>query len=373
MEILILNWKDVKNPQVGGAEVIAFEFAKRLVKDSHKVTFFSRSFPNCVKEETLDGVKIIRRGNRLSVYLEAYLYYQSLKNKPDKVIDMINTICWQTPSYVPKNNRIAYVNQLAKEVFFYELPKPISYIAYLLEKFQYLTYKNTKFLCYSSSTKNDLQQMGINAKNISIFTLGLDHERYKAIREKTNYPLFIYVGRLVRMKRVDLCIRSFNLVVNKYKNAVLAIVGNGSDEERLVGISKKLRRSKNVIFVNKNNFFLKKHKKDLKIKLMQEAWGLLLPSVKEGLGMVVTEAAACGTLSIVSDVTGLRDSVIKNKTGLILSEKPSKKELSGAIIKIIEDVKLRNGLSKEAIRWAKNFDWDKSYREFKNLIIKNEK
>ena len=130
MDILILNWKDVKNPHAGGAEIIAFEFAKRLVKDGHKVTFFSRAFQNCLKEEVLDGVKIIRNGNRFGVYFNAFLYYNGLKkNKPDRVIDMINTLCWQTPFYVPKKNRFAYVNQLAKEVFFFELPKPFPIIA----------------------------------------------------------------------------------------------------------------------------------------------------------------------------------------------------------------------------------------------------
>lgn len=369
MEFLFLNWKDVKNPDAGGAEIIAFEFAKRLVKEGHKVTFFSRVFLNSPEEEIIDGVKIIRKGNKLSVYLQAFLYYTNLKNKPDRVIDMINTICWQTPLYMPKEKRIAYVNQLAKEVFFFELPRPFSYIVYLLEEFQYLTYRNTRFLCYSNSTKNDLEEFGIKGKNIKIFPLGLDHSRYKIDNKKFSYPLFIYVGRLVKMKRVDLCIESFKEVVRRYKNSKFAIIGNGPDEERLKTIAKNLKLSKNIIFVDKNNFFLKKNKLDQKIKLMQAAWCLLLPSVKEGWGMVVTEAAACGTPSIVSNVTGLRDSVVKDKTGLILSKNPSVKELSDAIIKVIEDDKLRTKLSKEAVLWAKNFNWDKSYREFKNLII----
>ncbi len=368
MEILILNWKDVKNPHAGGAEIIAFEFAKRLVEDGHKVTFFSRAFPNCLKEERLDGVKIIRKGNRFSVYFEVFLYYKNLKNKPDRVIDMINTLCWQTPLYVPKKNRIAYVNQLAKEVFFFELSRPLSYIAYFLEELQYLTYRNTRFLCYSESTKKDLQEFGIKGKNISIFSMGLDHQRYKKNGKKTKYPLFIYVGRLVRMKRVDFCIRAFYDVIKKHKNAKLVIVGNGPDENRLFDLTKKLKLSKNIVFVNKNNFFLKKHKNDVKVKLMQEAWCLLLPSVKEGWGMVVTEAAACGTPSIVTNVTGLRDSVIKDKTGLVLSEKPPIKEFSDAIIRVIEDNGLRERLSKEAVLWAENFNWDKSYKEFKKLI-----
>lgn len=369
MEILVLNWKDVKNPQVGGAEIIAFEFAKRLVKEGHKVTFFSRSFSNCLKEEILDGVKIVRRGNRLSVYLQAFLYYRSLKCKPDRVIDMVNTICWQTPLYVPEKNRIAYVNQLAKEVLFYELPWYLAYPAYFLEALEYQSYKNTKFICYSESTKKDLLDFGINKDIVNVFSLGLDHDRYLPGLKKDKNPLFIFVARLVRMKRADICIMAMKKIVKQYPKARLAIIGNGPDEERLSRIVKELNLSKNVIFVNKNNFFLKKDRMDIKVKLMQEAWCLLLPSVKEGWGMVVTEAAACGTPSIVSNVTGLRDSVLKNKTGLILSEKPSDKELSTAMIEIINNNILRDKMSKESVSWSKNFNWDKSYSEFKSFIL----
>ena len=140
MKILILNWKDLKNPDVGGAEIITYELSKRLVKEGHQVTWFCRQFPGAKEKDELDGIKIVRRGNRYTAYLAAFFYYRSLKEKPDLVIDMINTICWQTPLYV-KGRKAGYLNQLAKEVFFYELPRPISWLAYLLEEWQFKTYK----------------------------------------------------------------------------------------------------------------------------------------------------------------------------------------------------------------------------------------
>ena len=88
--------------------------------------------------------------------------------------------------------------------------------------------------------------------------------------------------------------------------------------------------------------------------------------------MVVTEAAACGTPSIVSDVTGLRDSTIHRKSGLILSSNPSAEELSTSMIKIIEDKKLRMNLSRGALLWSKNFNWDKSYNLFKSLLLSSQ-
>jgi glycosyltransferase involved in cell wall biosynthesis len=130
----------------------------------------------------------------------------------------------------------------------------------------------------------------------------------------------------------------------------------------------RLNLQQNVFIINKNNLFLKKNHKDVKVELMQEAWGIILPSVKEGWGMVVTEAAACGTPAIVSNVTGLRDAVIGNKTGMVLSRNPKPKELAKAMKLMIMDSDFRKKLSLGAIERSKNFTWEKSYKAFKRLI-----
>lgn len=369
MNILIFNWKDLKNPDVGGAEIITFEIAKRLVKKGHKITIFTRSFKGAQPEETVDGINIVRRGNSITTYLYAPLYYLSIKEKPDIVIDMVNTICWQTPLFV-KCKKLGYVNQLAREVLFYELPWPISIIAYHLEKLQFFLYRNVHFACYSQSTKNDLVGFGIPPEIVHVFSIGLDHERYFPTH-KAKDPLFIAVGRLVRMKRFDLCIRALALVVKKYPKAKLAIIGYGKELDNLKRLAVDLNVSDNVDFFGKDDaLFFKKSERDVKVKLMQQAWALLMPSVKEGWGLVVTEANSCGTPAIVSNVTGLCDSVINGFTGLVISKDPTPEELANAMILLIEDSKLRRRLSENAVEWAKQFSWEKSCDEFCKILEK---
>lgn len=368
MNILILNWKDIKNPDVGGAEIILYELAKRMIRDGHTVTWFCRTFPDATSQDEYDGIRVIRRGSILSVYWHAFLYYRALPKKPDRVIDCVNTICWQTPLYVPKSNRVMLVNQLAKEVFFYELPFPLSYIAYALERLEYLTYKNTKVLCYAPSTKKDLSTFGIPEKNISIFSLGVDHHRYKP-GAKSKDPLFIFVARLARMKRPDLCVRAMRLVVDKHPKATLAIIGYGPMENTLIDLIHALDLANNVSLVNKNALYFSKNSKDQKVWYMQRAWALLLPSVKEGWGMVVTEAAACKTLSIVTDVTGLRDSVVAGNTGLVISSNPTVEELSTQIMRVIGGKSLRVTMSTRAQRRAMKHDWNASYHQFSTYLL----
>lgn len=367
MNILILNWKDTKNPEVGGAEIILYEFAKRWIKKGHTVTWFCRSYKGAKPKDVLDGIQIIRRGNKLTTYLQAFLYYRSLRKKPDIVLDVLNTIFWQTPLYVPKEKRIAYVNQLAKEVFWYELPPIISHISFILEKFQFITYRTTPFVTYANSTKGDLINEGIDADQINIFPMGLDENRYKP-GKKSTLPLFVCINRLVRMKRTDLVIHAMKSVVKKYPKAQLAIIGYGYARERLGKIRDKLNLQKNVFFVDENILFFKQSKKDKKIDLMQKAWALVFPSVKEGWGMTVTESGACRTPAIVSDVTGLKDSVMGGKTGIIVSKNPSEGELVDAMIRIIKDNKLRNKLSDGALQFSKQFTWEKSAITVLNIL-----
>ena len=367
MDILILNWKDIKNPDVGGAEVILYELSKRLVRDGHTVTWFSRTYNGGKKDETIDGIRIIRRGNRFTVYWEAFQYYRSLTKKPDKVIDCVNTICWQTPLYVPREKRIAYVNQLAKEVLFYELPPVISHIAYLLEPLEYLTYKTTRFVCYSESVKKDIASFGIPLSHISTFPIGIDHDRYKP-GKKSKTPLIVFVARLTAMKRPDMCIAAMQIVVKSVPDAKLAIVGYGPMEQRLQEMINEYGLQKNVFLVNKDHLFFDKHPKDQKVKLMQEAWALLLPSVKEGWGMVVTEAAACGTPSIGTRVTGLCDSIADFRSGILLSTTPDIRELADAMMLVIRKTSLRKRMERNAIGVSDEHTWKVSYNRFIEIL-----
>lgn len=367
MNILILNWKDVKNPEVGGAEIIIYELARRWATKGHSVTWFARGFPQGKKEEYMDGIHIIRKGTLFTTYLYAFLYYQSLRIKPDVVLDVLNTILWQTPLYVPARSRFVYINQLAREVLYFELPPIIASIAYFLESFQFIPYKNTNAITYAPSTKKDIASVGIRPQKVQLFSLGVDHSRYRP-GKKSKTPLFLCVSRLVRMKRTDLVIKAMKVVLKKYPNCKLAIVGYGYQRESLGTLRDNLGLKQNVIFIDEDILFFKKEVKDKKISLMQKSWALVFPSVKEGWGMTVTECAACATPAIVSNVTGLSDSVKHNKTGIILSKNPDPEEIANAMIRIIEDKTFREKVSKNARTFSKQFTWDDAAARVLSII-----
>ena len=75
MKILLLNWRDLKHPYSGGAEVWAHRIAEGLVRLGHDVTFFAAHVVDVPEDEYVNGVRIVRRGSRLTVYREAKKFY----------------------------------------------------------------------------------------------------------------------------------------------------------------------------------------------------------------------------------------------------------------------------------------------------------
>ena len=75
MKILIFNWRDIKNPWAGGAELNYHEQAKIWIKLGHEVTLFCGSFQGAKSFEVIDGINVYRKGSRFTVYIWAVIYY----------------------------------------------------------------------------------------------------------------------------------------------------------------------------------------------------------------------------------------------------------------------------------------------------------
>lgn len=329
MKILFLNWRDIKNPKAGGAERVTHEISKRWVKEGHEVILFTASFPNCLAEEVIDGVKVIRYGRQWSVHWYAFRYYQkNLKGKIDVVIDEVNTIPFFTPLFV-KERKIVYFNQLAREIWFYESKFPINLLGFLFEPLYLQIYRKTKAMVISSSTKKDIARFGI--KNAEIFPMAIDFDNEQQfINEKEKELTMIFVARLVKSKQPEEAIKALALILKTVPNAKLWMVGSG--EEKYLMKLKQLAADLNV--TSKLKFFGFVNE-DEKFSLMSKAHLILVTSTKEGWGLIVTEANAVKTPAIVYNVDGLRDTVKDKVTGLIVSPNPD--SLASAVLNLWEN------------------------------------
>lgn len=355
MKILIYNWRDIKNPEAGGAEVFTHENAKRWVKAGNEVIQFSASFPRAMNEETVDGVRIVRDGNRITVYSKAREYYKKYfsKEKFDIVIDEINTIPFFTPDFV-KEKKVALIHQLAREFWFHETPFPAALLGrYFLENRWLSKYRNIPTMAVSNSTKQDLINLGFT--NVSIVPEGIRFKPLKKVPRKENKTL-IFVGRLKKAKKPQDAIKAFSIVRKKIPSAKLWIAGSGYYRDKLEKIA-----GKNVRFFGKVS-------EKRKLELMRKANAILVPGIREGWGLIVTEANACGTPAIAYNVPGLRDSVEDGNNGLLVS--PNPKNMAEAIIRFLSDKNLQEMLSENALTHSRQFSWDNSAKETLNFLEK---
>lgn len=370
MKILILSWRDIKNPRAGGAEFITHQCAKYWVKRGNKVTLFTTSFPNCKRNETIDGVEIIRKGLEINVAWWAFRYYRRyFRNKFDIIVDEINTVPFFTPLYVSEK-KVVFIHQLAKEIWWYEANFPVNLVGYLSESTFLKLYRKIPAITVSNSTENCLLNLGFKDENIYIIPECIKHDFQESLISitKEKNPTIIYVGRIKKSKRVDHCIKAFINVKKELPSTKLWIVGDGED--------KYIKYLKDNVLVNnlENEVIFFGRLNDYeKFELMRKAHLIIVASVREGWGLIVTEANSVGTPAVVYDVPGLRDSVEDKVTGLIC-EKNSIKNLASNIIRLLKDDTYREELSKNALDWSKNFICEKtgkvSLEILKSIVLK---
>ncbi len=358
MNILILNWRDIKNPRSGGAEILTHEVAKRWIKLGHKVTLFSSTFPNSKKEEMIDGVKFVRGGHPdarfllSSVHFLAYKFYRKNPGKFDAVIDEVHGLPFFTPWYV-KEKKVVLICEVAGDLWVKMFGPFFGLFGRLIEHlYLRFIYKNIPYLTISISTQDELLKEGIKNKYITVLPMGITVPKEIKKIEKEKDPTLIFVGRLSKSKGIEDAIEALSQVLKINTKIKFWIVGGG-DEDYVRFLKKK---AKNLNVLDRISFwgYVSEEKK---FELMGRAHILLAPSLKEGWGLTVPEAGFMGTPAIGYNVPGLREVIKDNKTGyLTLRNNPS--ELAKSIDKSLKKESEYERLGRAAKNMSLSYNWD---------------
>jgi len=357
MKILWINHRDLKHPHAGGAEVRLYEIARRLVKMGHEVTVLCENVNGLPSEEVLDGIKIKRMGNKISIHVLAPLYVKKHGHEYNVIIDDIaHAVPWYSP-LVTKTPVIAQVHHVHQDVVHIELPKPLAWIVSRAERTITKVYKH--FIAVSQSTKEELvKRFNINPNRVTVVPNGVDLEKYKP-GSKDQRPTILWIGRIKKYKNLDHLLKAYKIAKQKISDAQLIIIGTGDQEQEM----KKLARELEL----RDVYFLGKVSEEEKIRWMQRTWIIVSTSTIEGWGMVVTEAATCRTPAIAYNVPGLRDFVKHMETG-ILVKLGNIEQLAKTITWLLTDDNLRNRLAENAYRYVQQFSWDRVAEDFLEVI-----
>ena len=311
MNILLVNWQDLRNPHAGGAEIHLFEIFSRLASRGHRVRLVCSSFRGAAEVEVVDGIEVHRRGGRHSFALEGRgAVFDALRDeKADVLVDDINKLPLYTPTLTDRPV-YAIIPHLFGTTAFHEVAWPMAAVVWLAERAIPMTYARAWFHAISDSTKADLVARGIPAERIAVVYPGVDSEHYSPdpATPRSTPPRFVYVGRLKRYKGIEIMIDALAIARRERPDLTVDIAGSDDDRPRLEGIA----RDRGVAEAVRFRGFVDDA---TKLALLRGAVANVFPSPKEGWGITVMEAAACGTPSLASDSPGLRDSVRNGQTG----------------------------------------------------------
>jgi glycosyltransferase involved in cell wall biosynthesis len=214
-----------------------------------------------------------------------------------------------------------------------------------------MVYRRVPFEAVSTSTADDLVARGIPRGSIRVIHNGVDSARLTPDpTERSSTPLFVYLGRLKKYKRVDVVIRAFAGL--NVPEATLEIAGTGDYRAPLEGLVKSLDLNGRIKFLG----FIPE---DEKVHFLRRAWASVLASPKEGWGISNLEAAACGIPVIAANSPGVRESVVDGETGFLVPQ-GDPQAMAAAMRGIVQSQDLVNVLGNAARRFAETFTWDRA-------------
>ncbi|MCX7881903.1 MAG: glycosyltransferase family 4 protein [Brevinematales bacterium] len=359
MKVLVVNWRDIFHPEAGGAEVHIHEILKRK-PSSWEVDFVSATFPGCSPREETPWYRILRLPNNFLFNFSFFFWWLCVGKKRgyDLVIDDISKIPLATPLYIRRIPLIAIMHHIHGKSLYTLLPWPLATYVYLMERWLLGVYTTTPLFAVSPSTAQDLFSL-YRYQKLSVVYNGIEREPLffeEKMERRDNTPLVVYLGRLKSYKRVDHFLRMASLVSLRFPEAHFLVVGQGEEKEKLQKLARELSLEEKVGFTG---FVDEKLKEDILVR----AWLMVLPSEKEGWGIVVIEANALGTPVVAYRIPGLQDSIQHGVTG-ILVDTFSPEALAREVCALLEDTQRWKTLSQQALAWAKRFHWDEMARDF---------
>ncbi|MBN1164671.1 MAG: glycosyltransferase family 4 protein [Candidatus Krumholzibacteriota bacterium] len=363
MKVLALNWRDLHHPEAGGAEVHLHEILKHLVGWGHQATEIASAFPGCRPEEEIDGVKILRAGHwydanfTLPRFARRYLR----TNPCDIILEDINKL----PFFMPRYTDIPVVGvipHLFGTAVFQEANWLIGSYVVLMEKFIPRVFRKNHFMVISPSTRDDLIARGIGAEKIKVVLCGLDHERYRHLaRERFDRPTIVHLGRLRKYKSVEIAMRAMTFIIRSLPPARLVIIGDGPYRETLEKIAASLNLGDAIEFLG----YLGAEEL---VEFLNRSHLLINPSPKEGWGLTVVEANACGLPVVASDRPGLKDSVRDGKTGFLVPYGDAVAFGEKALM-LLADGDLWRRMSSGALERVKELTWQRCARETEEFLL----
>jgi glycosyltransferase involved in cell wall biosynthesis len=346
VRIAVLSWRDSTHPDGGGSEVYIESVGRELVARGHRVTLVCARPADSAAAEVRGGVQILRRGGRLTVYPRALLWLVRHRREVDVVLDVINGVPFGSP-LVRRRGVVALVHHLHREQWRIIYPGLGGRAGWFVEsRVVPLLYRRRPWLTVSQSSARDLAAHGVPPSAISVARNGVTSRPGTGADSPT--PLLCVLARLVPHKQIEHTFEVVARLAPELPDLRLSVIGDGWWRDQLVTAATELGVADRVTF----HGHVSADERDL---LLRRSWLMLLPSVKEGWGLAVTEAALQATPTVAyASAGGVNESILHGETGLLVADLSS---LTDAARELLLSPETRERLGRRAREVARGHTW----------------
>jgi glycosyltransferase involved in cell wall biosynthesis len=352
--IHMLSWRDLADVEAGGSEVHASTIARLWAEAGIDITLRTSYAQGQAPVVTRDGYRVIRRAGRYLVFPRAVgAEILGRHGQRDALVEIWNGM----PFFSPVWNRgpgVILLHHVHAEMWKMVLGEEAPWAATLGDTIERriapLAYRRAQIVTLSQSSKDEIIEMlHLPAGNIHVMSPGID-PMFTPGGDRSPKPMVMAVGRLVPVKRYDRLIRAVAHARQRHPQLTLTIVGEGYEREAL---DEQVRTMDGGDWVN-----FAGHVSDNElVELYRRAWLVAGASAREGWGMWLTEAAACGTPGVATRIPGHTDAVVDGETG-ILVDRDDDMALGDAIADLIGDDDRRAQFGAAALARATRFTWE---------------
>jgi glycosyltransferase involved in cell wall biosynthesis len=362
MNVLMVSWRDTRNPEAGGSERYIERIATGLVDAGHHVTIFSRRFPGATRRECVDGVWFVRRGNRYTVYLWALLAV--FRYPPDVVVDVQNGVPFFT-RLVTRRPVVLLVHHLHRLQWCDWFGPVLGRIGWWVEsRVAPMVYRHCRYITVSENTRAELAALGVTPARVDVVPNGLDPSPTTG-SERSEQPLLVAVSRLVPHKRLEHAVETLARLGERWPTLRLEIVGRGPSLDSLHRLAVERGVADRLVL----HGWVDEPEKH---RILARSWVHLCPSIKEGWGISVSEAAAHGVPSVAyRSAGGVCESIRHGATGLLADGETESARFDDFVAKVellLRDDGLRGRMARACREYARSFDWAHSIDAFEKIV-----
>lgn len=327
------------------------------------MTWVTARYPGAAKDEVVDGIRYVRRGGHLTVYL--WVAWLLLARRLDRKAGRIGSVLEVQngmpflASWLTRARVVVLVHHVHREQWRVVGPM-LAKIGWFLEsRVAVRANRGRQYLAVSDVTRRELTELGVRARDIELAHNGLPPVPEYTPGARHDEPTLVVLSRLVPHKQIDHVIRALPALAEEFPDVRLRVMGDGWWADELHRLTGELGLDDRVTFLG--------HVSDrTKFEELSRAWVHVLPSVKEGWGLSIVEAGRAGTPSVAyASAGGVAEAILDGVTGLLAADRA---DLTAQLADLLRDPLLREDLGNKACIRAGEFTWEAAAAKAKSAL-----